>query len=276
MFDIENRAKPILKWAGGKSQLLTQLLEHFPNKFERFIEPFLGGGAVALSLKPGVPAILNDGNDELIKLYQVVRDWPDELVKALDKLSKDYSEEFYYQIRSQIPKSDIDQAARTIFLNKTGFNGLYRQNRKGQFNVPFGKRENCPALYDKANLLLVSSRLQSAKLQFGDFALAINAAGPGDFIYCDPPYEPLSRTSSFNSYTGGGFSQQEQQRLHKACTDAAGKGAIVAVSNSSASFILDLYAGNDIRKVVAKRAINSKATGRGAIEEVLIMMRSHE
>jgi DNA adenine methylase len=273
VFDLNSRAKPILKWAGGKSQLLPQLLTHFPNSFERFVEPFLGGGAVAFSLKQGVPALLNDGNAELINLYEVVRSSPRELMVALDCLSAKYSEDFYYRIREKTPRDSINRAARTVFLNKTGFNGLYRQNSRGGFNVPFGKREKCPALYDPKNLMQVSARLTNANLRQGDFAIAIDEAGQGDFVYCDPPYEPLSPTSSFNSYTGGGFSQLEQERLRVACLNAARRGALVAISNSSAQFILDLYAAEDVRCVSAKRAINSKGNGRGEIDEVLVIMK---
>jgi DNA adenine methylase len=275
MFDLVNRAKPVLKWAGGKSQLLPQLLEHFPGRFDRLIEPFLGGGAVALALKPGVPAVLNDGNAELINLYQVIRSSPRELMNALDRLSALYSEDFYYKVRSEVPADLIEQAARTVFLNKTGFNGLYRQNSKGGFNVPFGKRELCPALYDVENLMAVSIRLKTAELQHGDFEGAIAAARRGDFVYCDPPYEPLSRTSSFNAYTGGGFSQSEQARLRAVCLEAARRGVTVAISNSAASFILDLYAQDDVRKVSAKRSINSKGNGRGEIDEVLVFFSPH-
>jgi DNA adenine methylase len=273
VFDLENRAKPILKWAGGKSQLLPQLLNHFPNRFERLVEPFLGGGAVAFSLKRGVPALLADGNEEIINLYEVIRRTPRELMNALDYLSSKYSEDFYYGIRAEIPKIPVEQAARTIFLNKTGFNGLYRQNGKGCFNVPFGKRLKCPALYEQENLMRVSVRLNDADLRKSDFAAVIDEARCGDFVYCDPPYEPLSRTSSFNSYTGGGFSQLDQERLRTACVNAARRGASVAISNSSAQFILDLYANEDVRYVSAKRAINSKASGRGEINEVLVIIK---
>lgn len=272
MFDLQNRAKPPLKWAGGKSQLLSQLVHHFPVQFDRLVEPFLGGAAVTLSLKPGVRALVNDSNSELINLYQVIRDEPRTLMAALDRLSESYSEEFYYRVRAEQPQFPVDIAARTIFLNKTGFNGLYRQNRRGIFNVPFGKRTACPALYSVENTFEVSQRLQSAELRLGDFACVIDEAGKGDFVYCDPPYEPLSQTSSFNTYTRGGFSQEEQTRLRDVCVKAARRGAVVAISNSSSPFILDLFAGEDVRRVAARRAINSKGSGRGSIEEVLVLL----
>jgi len=272
MFDLQNRAKPPLKWAGGKSQLLTQLVPHFPVHFDRLIEPFLGGAAVTLCLKPSVRALLNDSNDELINLYQVIRDEPRSLMTALNRLSESYSEEFYYKVRADQPQSPIDIAARTIFLNKTGYNGLYRQNRRGLFNVPFGKRTACPALYSVENIFAVSQRLESAELRLGDFACVIDEAGKGDFVYCDPPYEPLSQTSSFNTYTSGGFSQNEQTRLRDVSVRAARRGAVVAISNSSSPFILDLFAGEDVRRVTARRAINSKGCGRGFVEEVLVLL----
>ena len=147
MFDLRNRAKPPLKWAGGKSQLLNQLVGHFPHCFNRLIEPFLGGAAVALSVQQGTPALLNDSNSELINLYAVIKDKPHELMAVLDRLAQQYSGDFYYQLRADTPASPVEQAARTLFLNKTGFNGLYRQNQQGKFNVPFGHRPTCPKLY---------------------------------------------------------------------------------------------------------------------------------
>lgn len=261
-----------MKWAGGKTGLLAQLTTRFPGRFEKYLEPFLGGGAVFLALNDGVPAVLNDSNREIIDLYTVVRDRCDDLLRALDELAGKYSEEFYYRVRSEVFSDPVQRAARTVFLNKTGFNGLYRQNSKGGFNVPFGKRKRCPALYDEANLIAVGDRFRRAELRCEDFATTISEAGPGDFVYCDPPYEPLSKTSSFTAYKDGGFSRVEQERLRDICAEAAGRGVMVAVSNSSAAFIKELYRGFDIRTVMAKRAINSKGDSRGEIEEVLVLM----
>ncbi len=273
MFNLGTKSRPILKWAGGKTGLLPQLTKHFPNHFQRYIEPFFGGGAVFFSLKNGVPAVLNDVNKELFNLYSVVRDSPQELMRALDVLTEKYSEEFYYELRTQSPPSFVDMAARTVFLNKTGFNGLYRQNSKGGFNVPYGKRTKCPALYETENLMTVCEKLRNAEIRNQDFESVINDAGAGDFVYCDPPYEPLSATSSFNAYTGGGFSQADQRRLRDACASAAHRGAVVAVSNSSAPFVKSIYEDWDIRTVLAKRAINSNASSRGEIEEVLVLLQ---
>ena len=270
VFCVESRLRPVLKWAGGKASLLPQLVPLFPRAFERYVEPFVGAGAVFLAVDPGVPALLADANAELVNLYSVIRAHPLALMDALDALAEHYSEAHYYSVRAVCPALPVACAARTIYLNKTGFNGLYRQNRSGAFNVPFGKRVRCPALYDRANLLALSARLANATLLHRDFEEVMEGAGAGDFVYCDPPYEPLNPTSSFNAYKAGGFSRADQTRLREACVRAVGRGAAVAVSNSSAPFIVDLYAGDDLHRVKARRAINSKATARGVIDEVLV------
>lgn len=269
LFDVASRGKPILKWAGGKSGILNQLVEKFPSNFSRYIEPFLGGAAVFLALKEGTPAILNDYNEELFNLYTVVGTKPRELMSALDKMSELYSQDYFYELRATSFNDPVSKAARTVFLNKTGFNGLYRQNSQGRFNVPFGRRLTCPALYDEDNLLAVSKRLSSASIHNFDFEKVIEQAGVGDLVYCDPPYEPLTQTSSFNAYTGGGFSIRDQERLRDACEGAALRGACVVISNSTSPRILDLYKRFEVRRVLAKRAINSKGNGRREIEEVL-------
>ncbi len=273
-FSIENKSKPILKWAGGKTSLLPQLLNYFPKKFNKYIEPFLGGGAVFLSLSPKKSTIINEYNKEIFHLYTVIQENPKELCDILDYYAEKYSEEFYYELRQKCSENKIEQAARTVFLNKTGFNGLYRQNSKGEFNVPFGKRLICPALYDFKNILQVSKRFQAAELFNYDFEKIINMAGEGDFIYCDPPYEPLSTTSSFNSYNGIGFSKEDQLRLRSCCEKAAKRGAKVIISNSSASFILDIYKDFEVNMLNAKRAINSNGLKRGFIEEALIIINN--
>lgn len=272
LFSLEEKSRPILKWAGGKSSLLPQLLKYFPEHFDRYLEPFLGGGAVFLSLAKSTPAIVNDCNKELYELYSVLRDNPKEVALVLDYYSKEYSEEFYYALRINMPKSEIEKVARTIFLNKTGFNGLYRKNTKGFFNVPFGKRKFCPSLYEHSNLLAVSDRLKQCEIYNLDFEEILAMARPGDFIYCDPPYEPLSSTASFNAYTGNRFGQNEQIRLKEACVKAARRGAFVAISNSSSAFILDLYKDFNLQKLYANRVINSDGQKRGQIEEVLVLM----
>ncbi|WP_161597648.1 DNA adenine methylase [Fluviispira multicolorata] len=271
-FSLKEKSKPILKWAGGKTNLLPQLLKIFPVNFYRYIEPFIGGGAVFLSLTKKIPAIINDYNKEVFNLYMGILENPKEIIKNLDRYAKLYSEEFYYELRKNIPSSNYEKIARTIFLNKTGFNGLYRQNLKGEFNVPFGKRDACPTLYEIENFLKVSERLSSVEIFNEDFENVIDKSGQGDFIYCDPPYEPLSQTSSFNSYNSIGFNQQEQIRLYDSCVRASRRGACIIISNSNSKFILDLYKDFEIRKLFAKRAINSNGKKRGEIEEVLIFI----
>jgi DNA adenine methylase len=272
LFDIANRTKPILKWAGGKSGLLNQLVSQFPVAAKRYFEPVFGGGAVFFALKENLPSFLNDANPELVNLYSVVHNAPEELMKQLDSLESHYSEEFYYELRSQLPTDAIALAARTVFLNKTGFNGLYRQNSKGLFNVPFGKRAVCPKLYEHENIMAASKKLSLAQFSNLDFEEHIAMAKQGDFVYCDPPYEPLSPTSSFNAYKANGFSQQDQVRLKTACELAANRGAFVAISNSSAAFIDELYSCAQRVDVSARRAINSKGSQRGNVSEFLFLM----
>ncbi|BBH51769.1 DNA adenine methylase [Fluviispira sanaruensis] len=272
LFPLKEKSKPILKWAGGKTNLLPHLIKIFPKNFDRYIEPFIGGGAVFLSLKKGTSAIINDYNEEIFNLYIGVRENPAEIAKYLDKFSSLYSEEFYYKLRKEIPENRYEKMARTIFLNKTGFNGLYRQNSKGEFNVPFGKRTFCPSLYESDNLFKVSERLNYAQILNEDFEMIIEQSGRGDFVYCDPPYEPLSITSSFNSYNSIGFNRKQQIRLYEACVRAAKRGACVAISNSNSNFILNLYNDFLINKLFAKRAINSNGNKRGKIEEVLVLI----
>ena len=273
-FDFEQRARPVIKWAGGKSGLLEQIIPLLQSDFEGYFEPFLGGAAAFLSLSQMRHAVLGELNPELYNLYTVVRDRCAELTAHLEDFQVRYSESFYYELRAQDTGDDVYLAARTIFLNKTCFNGLYRQNSKGKFNVPFGHRTQCPTLYSADNLFEVAERLSRASLLNLDFEQVIQRAGPNDLVYCDPPYEPLSKSSSFNAYTQLGFSQSEQVRLKEACEAAVGRGATVALSNSSAPFILELYSGWPIHRIQARRAINSNASRRGVIDEVLVLMTS--
>lgn len=263
--------KPILKWAGGKSFLSKQIIEFLPKKIGNYIEPFFGGGALFFSLENYETALLSDVNSELVHLYCVVRDCPEELMGALDKYSISYSEKFYYQLRAHVPHDAIEKAARTIFLNKTGFNGLYRQNSKGEFNVPFGKREKCPRLYVRQNLLDVSQKLKRALLMCSDFEGVIDHANQGDVVYCDPPYIPLTQTSSFTSYSLDGFSIEEHVRLRDACVRASKRGAFVMISNSSTAMTADLYGNHfNLNTLKAPRFINAVGNKRGYVEEFLI------
>ncbi|MFM8269860.1 MAG: DNA adenine methylase [Pseudomonadota bacterium] len=261
--------KPVLKWAGGKTSLIPQLVKHFPNQFKRYFEPFLGGGAVFLALGDSKYSVINDVNSEITNLYEIIRDQPVDLMSELDGLAKKYSESFYYELRASEPRAKVKKAARTLFLNKTCFNGLYRQNSRGEFNVPFGKRLRIPKLYDRNQFLEVSKKLKKAKLLNLDFEEVIDLAGSGDFIYCDPPYEPVSVTSSFNAYTLGGFTKKDQMRLLEAAERAVSRGAQVAISNSSAPFVKKLFKKWKVVTLVSRRSINSKGDRRGLIEEIL-------
>lgn len=260
--------RPPIKWAGGKSQLIPQLTPLFPAKFNTLIEPFAGGAAVFFHLRP-TWAILIDSNEELVNFYRVVRDNLAQLLVDLKKhvIAKDY----YYRIRAVDPGnlSDVERASRFLYLNKTCFNGLYRLNSKGQFNVPFGRYKN-PRLVDESNLRLVSDALRMTLLHCDDFTVASELAVTGTFIYLDPPYHPASATSSFTSYTGRSFSESDQRRLANLYRELDRKGCLLMLSNSNTPLIRELYRGYDIKTVTARRSINCKGGKRGAVKELVI------
>ena len=260
--------KPPVKWAGGKGQLLSQFEPLFPGRFNLYVEPFLGGGAVFFRLLPE-KAVLIDNNPELINFYLVVRDDLEALLSRLrgHRNEKDY----YYQVRALDPESldPVERASRFLFLNKTGYNGLWRVNRKGKHNVPFGRYGN-PKIADEDNLRRVSSALKKADVILGDFGEALDFAKEGVFVYMDPPYHPLSETSCFTSYTSDAFGEDEQRRLAEVFRRLDEKGSMVMLSNSDTPLIRELYSGYDIKVVYAKRAINCRADGRGMITELVI------
>jgi DNA adenine methylase len=267
--------QPFLKWAGGKSQLLKEISNFMPGEFNNYFEPFVGGGAVLFELHP-YQAVINDTNPDLYNCYIVVRDYIEELIADLGRHQND--ESYYYKLRD-IDLSEeygllspVQRASRTIFLNKTCYNGLYRVNKKGHFNVPFGKYKK-PNIVNEHVLRLVSSYLSENKIKIldTDFAEAVEEAASGDFIYFDPPYDPLSDTSSFTAYSSSGFGKDEQKRLRDVFVDLDKKGCKVMLSNSATDFILDLYKNYRVLFVSANRSINSVGTGRGKINEVLVM-----
>ncbi len=262
------RIKPPIKWAGGKTQLLSQLRPLFPEGFNLYLEPFVGGGAVFFDLQPN-RAVLIDSNFELINFYQVVKNNLEELLRDLKKHKN--SKEYYYKIRSLDPDQmdSIERASRFLYLNKTCFNGLWRVNKRGKFNVPFGRYKN-PNYGDKENLYMVSAALKNAEIICDDFSIVTDYVTPGDFVYFDPPYHPLSKTASFTSYTEDCFSEKDQVRLSEIFRALDAEGCYVMLSNSDTEFIRGLYRGYDIRVVHAKRAINSKGTKRGPIIELVI------
>jgi DNA adenine methylase len=267
------RAAPFLKWAGGKTQLLPAFDQFVPARFNQYYEPFVGGGAMFFhmhNLKPAASAVLSDLNEELINCYRVVRDDVDELIACLKKHRNE--KDYFYKVRAQdtARMSDAQRAARLIYLNKTCFNGLYRVNRRGQFNVPFGSYKN-PRTCDEANLHAVSHALQHVTLQTQSFAKSLRSAGKGDFVYLDPPYQPLSTTSNFTSYTSKCFGESDQQELARTVKELDRRGSKFMLSNSDNEFIRALYADFRIETVLATRAINCRGDRRGKITEVLVL-----
>ncbi len=263
------RARPFLKWAGGKGQLLTELRAVVPARSARYFEPFLGGGALFFDLLPA-KGVLSDVNAEIIDCYLAVRDHVEELIRALG--AHRYDPEHYYKMREVEPFGLplVERAARTIFLNKTGFNGLYRVNRSGKFNVPFGRYAN-PVICDERNLRACSRALSDVELAVCDFEVAVAGARRGDFVYFDPPYVPISRTSTFTAYAPRGFGPEEQVRLSKVFRRLTERGVCVVLSNSDVPEVRDLYAGYTIRAVKAARSINSKTSRRGPVCELVVL-----
>lgn len=272
-------AKPFLKWAGGKTSLLPELLEASPEQIETYFEPFVGGGALFFALQAAgrfKRAVLSDSNRELINAYVQVRDNVDGLIRALAVHQRKYREsedraEYYYTIRGKKLTCSLGGAANLIFLNKTCYNGLYRVNSKGRFNVPHGRYVN-PTICDEGNLRAASEALQGVELRVADFADGPRLAGAGDFVYFDPPYVPLSGTAYFTSYTAKEFGMVEQERLANTAARLAAQGSLVALSNSGHPDVAAMYRSQAFRleEVQVRRAINSKAEGRGPVREYLI------
>jgi len=271
-------ARPFVKWVGGKKQLLAQFDACFPKDFKRYFEPFVGGGAVFFHLwnSKRLPdqVFLFDSNDELVNLYRIIRDHLEELIPLLRRHKVSHDKDYYYQIRNldrwPVKLGDVERAARTIYLNRTCYNGLYRVNSKGQFNVPMGRYKNPEILYEKA-LRSAHEALQNVCVEVRDFRTIVDLAQPGDFFYFDPPFDPLSKTSNFTSYTAGSFRDQDQKDLASVFTRLTGKGCYCMLSNSYTPFILDLYRDYRTEIAYAKRAINSDANGRGLIKEAMIV-----
>ncbi len=267
--DVEDGGRPFLKWAGGKRQLLPHLLRHVPRRFGRYIEPFVGGGALFFALRPS-KATLADVNERLIRAYRGVSGQVDDVVRLLRGYP--YEPDFFYRMRARDidAGTDAEVAAWFIYLNRTGYNGLYRVNRKNRFNVPFGRYAN-PTVCDEPTLRACAGALAGKRLVVDDFQAVADSAARGDFVYFDPPYAPLSATSSFTSYTSCGFGPQEQERLRDVALGLKKRGVHVLLSNSSATLVRDLYAkGFDVFEVSATRMVNSKGSGRGSVAELVI------
>lgn len=263
--------RPFLKWVGGKAQLLDQLRPLLPRRFGRYFEPFVGGAALFFDLRArqGAPASLSDVNAELVGCYLAVRDRVEDVIAALR--AHTYDEEHYYAVRDLRPAElgPAERAARTIFLNRVGYNGLYRVNRSGRFNVPFGRHTN-PRICDAVNLRACSRALRGVSVEERDFSRVLDHAKKGDFVYFDPPYVPLSPTSDFTAYVPGGFREREQRALAEVFAKLARRGVHVMLSNSNAPLVRELYDGFPIDVVYAARSVNSKATGRGKLAEVVV------
>ncbi|NHM27913.1 DNA adenine methylase [Desulfofundulus sp. TPOSR] len=266
---VKGAPKPPVKWAGGKGQLILQFGPLFPQKeYDHYIEPFVGGGAVFFHLLPP-RAVLIDSNDELINFYLVVRDNLEALLQDLKK--HENTAEYYYRIRALDPGhlTSVERASRFLYLNKTGYNGLWRVNSQGKHNVPFGRYKN-PKIVDEPNLRLVSEALKRAEIICDDFSRVLDCTEPGAFVYLDPPYHPLSETAKFTSYTPDAFGQDDQQRLAEVFRELDRKGCLVMLSNSDTPFIRELYKGYDVQVVYAKRAVNCRADKRGPVSELVI------
>lgn len=275
-------AKPFLKWVGGKTKLVPELVEMFPKKFDNYFEPFVGGGAlfyeVIQKYNVGFSKI-NDINKKLIIAYKQIKSNPKELIsllKTIDdeykKLSLEEQEKYFYTIRKKYNEEIIDDkttASYLIFLNKTCFNGMYRENSKGQYNIPFGDQKN-PNICDKENILAVSKCLENTEITNYSFEKSVEKCKKNDLVYFDPPYYPVNATSSFTGYSKSSFGEIEQKKLKEVFADLANRGCFVMLSNSHTPFIEELYKDFHINYRYAARSINSKGDKRGKIKEVVV------
>ena len=271
--------KPFVKWAGGKRQLLAELEKSFPKQFGTYFEPFLGGGALLFDLlakKPNLKCSVSDLNSDLVLAYVTIRDKLGRLIESLENHSKNYHKDstgYYYEVRKQEPKSQIEKVSRLLFLNKTCFNGLYRVNSKGKFNVPLGRYTN-PNIVNRENLTTVSKFLQSDKIKIScrDFESILNDAKKGDFVYFDPPYQPVSDTANFTSYTHRDFTEDDLQRLADLANHLNSKGSHVLLSNSNTKIVKKIFSSKKwkIKEIAVNRAINSNSQKRTGHKEVLI------
>lgn len=263
-----------VKWVGGKQQLLSQLTPLFPDQFNQYFEPFVGGGAMMFHVataNPNKKIFISDVNHELIDAYEMLRDSPDKVIRLLKRHKAKHSKDHYYSVRSQkpAPLTKAARAARLIYLNRTCYNGLHRVNSKGEFNVPMGRYNN-PDIVQEAKLRRISILLQNVKMQVSDFTAVLKYAKKGDFVYFDPPYYPLDNKSSFTRYATRNFLEDEQMALAKTFATLDKKGCFVMLSNSNTAFIRGLYKKFDIHTVKASRLVNSDSKGRGKISEIVV------
>lgn len=274
--DESVRLRPILKWAGGKSRILDEILERLPEDIATYYEPFVGGAAVFFALASTGRfrrAVLSDLNRDLVDVYKGVKKDVDAVIQLLEDYRRRHSEETYYATRELDPKELAleERAARLIYLNKTGYNGLYRVNRSGQFNVPFGRHTN-PGICDEPRLRAAARALRRVSLQVRDFAEAVAEAAPGDAVYFDPPYVPISKTASFTAYHKDTFGPEEHQRLADTFLALTRRGVRAVLSNSDTRETRGLYKHPHVTvdKVLVPRPINSKSSARGNVGELLV------
>ncbi len=276
---FDSYPKPFLKWAGGKRQLMSELQKHFPTKISKYHEPFLGGGAVLFDILqyfPQAKSYVSDLNAELILAYVTIRDNVENLIESLKDHEKNYlqdSKTYYYSVRQNSPTSSIGKVSRLLFLNKTCFNGLYRVNSKGKFNVPLGSYAK-PNIVNEENLRSVSTLFNSRNIKFTcrDFASILDDVKKDDFVYFDPPYQPISSTANFTSYTNKDFTTNDLKRLVDLSESLDAKGCNVLLSNSFSSHVMDQFSSSiwSKIKISANRAINSNSTKRTGHFELLI------
>jgi len=276
---VTTAPKPFVKWAGGKRQLIPILNQHIPKNFGSYFEPFLGGGAMMFHVFLNYPKqrfIVSDLNSDLVLSYITIRDRVDELISSLKNHAKNYSKNsnsYYYSVRDSEPKGQIEKTSRLIFLNRTCFNGLYRVNSKGKFNVPLGRYTN-PNIVNEENLRSVNQVLKSKKIQIScrDFSTILDDVKKNDFVYFDPPYQPVSTTSNFTSYTNRNFTYDDLKRLCELCEKLDSKNCKFMLSNSNSKEVLEIFSKNSwkIRKIEANRAINSDSKKRTGHSELLI------
>jgi DNA adenine methylase len=272
---------PFLKWAGGKRKLSQLIISAFPHDFDpkvnRYFEPFIGGGALTFALGnlnsnifvPGKNLYINDMNPDLIMTYEIIQGQVDSLIERLDELAKDLSKEAYLKIRANVPDNKLDRAARFIYLNKTGFNGLWRVNSKGLYNVPWGQLKN-PTIYNLQNLLDCSKRLVGTEITNLNYAEAVSEAKSGDIVYFDPPYIPLSASSSFSKYAKDDFSLKNQIDLKDTIAELSSKSVKVILSNSDTPETREIFGGClNLFQIDAARAISANASSRGTVKEVI-------
>ena len=271
---------PFVKWAGGKGSLLPELLNHAPRHFSNYYEPFLGGGALFFAIytrnKP-IKAHLSDINDELINTYRVIKEIPEALIELLSIFRLKYNNssnpsKYYYYMRQWRPSNAVERAARLIFLNKTCYNGLYRVNSRGEFNVPFGRYKR-PNILNAQNLREVSSALRDtdASLDNTDYKTSLSRCKKGDFVYLDPPYQPKSKSSSFTNYAPGGFSETDQEELAEGFAKLVDRGCLAVLSNSDTNLTRRLFRAFRMIRMKVNRPINSVGTGRTGYEELIVL-----